>query len=252
MEAGSAKQELITSDRLPAVPEQPKLMGLMEMAVQAGMPPDSLERLFSLYEKDQAMKARTAFNEALQGFQGDCPAIIKDATAVVSSPRASYTYNYAKLDRIVGVVRPILMQHGLSFRFDSEVSADRVEVRCIVQHVQGHQEVTRFAIPIGGMAGSNAAQQTASALSYARRYALIMALGLVTTDDVDDDGLGGENYVSLKQLAALKDLVKRAEADVPKFLAIYKVPDLEHLPASRFKDAVEKLEHKIVANGGRV
>lgn len=240
--------DIVKSQNPESLAVQPSgISGLMQMAVQGGMDPAGLERLFDLYERDQKMQAAKAYAQALLDFQAEAPAIIKNKTATVNSRGgAGYSYDYASLDHVVGVIKPILLKHGLTFRFDSEAGKDEIRVACVVTHIMGHSETTTFTVPVGSMAGANAAQQTASALSYARRYALFMAFGLVTTDE-DDDGMGGEASLNPKQLAAIKSLLEDSGADTDKFLKWLGVEAIEEIPAARFQHASDELVRKLNA-----
>ena len=53
---------------------------LLQIAVEKGAELDKLERLMDLQERWQANEAQKAFNEALAGFQRDCPKIEKTKT----------------------------------------------------------------------------------------------------------------------------------------------------------------------------
>lgn len=212
--------------------------GLMQVAVQQGMDPAGLEKLFALYERDQAIQAKRAFAEAMAEFQFKAPVLQKNR--IVDTGR--YSYKYAELDSIADEIRNLLHEFGLSYRFDSAVTDADVTVTCIVSHRHGHQEVTSFACPVGGMAGANKAQQTASALSYARRYALLLALGL-STGDRDDDGGGG--VISREQLRELEDLLATAEVNRARFLEFFGVDEMDDIPAAKFARAAAELKKRV-------
>lgn len=212
--------------------------GLMQVAVQQGMDPAGLEKLFALYERDQKMQAERAYAAAMAEFQFAAPILQKNR--VVDTGK--YSYKYAELDSIASEIRDLLHDHGLSYRFDSVVTESEVTVRCIVTHLLGHSETTSFGCPVGGMAGANKAQQTASALSYARRYALLLALGL-STGDRDDDGSGG--VISREQLRELEDLLATAEVNRARFLEWLGVDEMDDIPAAKFSRAAAELKKRV-------
>lgn len=222
----------------PSKNEVQDIAGLMSLAIQQGTSPEGLEKLFSLYERVEANKARMAFSGAMADLQADIPVIAKNRRVETGK----YGYDYSELDFIANSLRPFMLKHGLSYRFDSAVDNDRVTVKCIVTHRAGHSEATKFAAPTSGMAGANAAQQTASALSYARRYALLMAFGL-STGEVDDDGQGGP--VSPEQVGDLVTLLKETGVDRQRFLDWLGVDALEDLPAAKFGQAQKELKRRV-------
>jgi len=145
-----------------------------------------LEKLVDLQERVMRINAERAFNSAIQAFQFECPSIKHDGHAAFGNTK----YSYATLAQVANTIRPYLDKHGLSYGFTSESVSDGIKVTCTVKHVEGHSGSADFVVAIDNNAkGMNIAQRAASALSYARRYALLMALG-ITTADTDDDGAG--------------------------------------------------------------
>jgi hypothetical protein len=171
---------------------QPGVEGLIALAIEHGSAVDALERLLAMRQTLKAEAAREAFFEALSAFQADCPVIEKGKTARIDSRTgASYTYKYAPLEDIMRLVVPVLRRHGLSVRFDAafEATPPAQVVTCIVNHRDGHAERSEFRAPIDSGARMSVMQQSASALTYGRRYALLNALGIVVGGE-DDDGHG--------------------------------------------------------------
>lgn len=159
---------------------------MLTAAIDKGISPEALERLVALRERIMAQEAETAFTSALLAFQHVCPLIGKSREV----DTGKYRYKYAELSHIVSVIQPLLREHGLSFSFDAEGPAEAVVVVCVIRHVGGHSTRTRFPAKIDADSRMNATQKVASAITYARRYALVLALGL-TVGDFDDDGRGG-------------------------------------------------------------
>src|SRR5262249_16054178 len=165
---------------------------LLQTAIQHGASVETLEKLLVMRAALKAEEAERAFFEALSAFQADCPVISKTKTATVQTKTGGrYTYRYAPLDVIVAAVSPILRNHGLSYRFDTRFEADPPAqvVICTVHHRDGHQESSEFRTPVDASARMNDMQKSASAQTYAKRYAFCNALGILTGDD-DDDGQG--------------------------------------------------------------
>ena len=113
----------------------------------------------------------------------------------------SYGYTYADLAGVIDHVRPVLAKHGLGFVQDVIVNDGKVLVSTTVMHGTG--ECLEFG-PIAAPAPADM-QKLGGAITYARRYALVAALGIAADDD--DDG------------AAATAAVKQKPADKPKPVA---------------------------------
>ena len=117
-------------------------------------------------------------SECIKSFvdaQREFPTIRKDAQ------NPFFKSNYATFDAIVSTVRPILAKHGLAF---TQTIADGT-LQTTIHHASG--ESLTSAIPFTATAAKP--QDLGSAISYAKRYGLQMALGLsLADDDTDDDG----------------------------------------------------------------
>jgi hypothetical protein len=110
-------------------------------------------------------------------FQKECPAPKKTAE------NSHIGNSYAPLDAILEVVQPVLSENGLSQLQEATMSENMITVRTILMHETG--EFFEFE-PLPLPMTKNTAQQAGSAISYARRYALCAALGIMAEND--DDG----------------------------------------------------------------
>jgi hypothetical protein len=169
----------------PAPVNLQTMAGLLTIAVEKGLSPEAMERLVNLQQRLMQQQAEEAFNVAIQRFQSACPVITKNATA----DAGKYSYNFADLPHIAATIRPHLEAAGLSYSFDSKLEVDRLRVTCTVHHVAGHSRTSTFEAKIDGPSAMSQLHKSASTLTYCRRYALTLALGL-TTADMDDDGRG--------------------------------------------------------------
>lgn len=110
-------------------------------------------------------------------FQEDVEAPKKTAT----NPHFGKTY--APLDEIIRVAKAALTKNGLSQFQEATVEGNNVYVKTRIQHQSGEfYEFEPLTLPVG----KNTAQGAGSSITYARRYALCAALGIVA--DEDDDG----------------------------------------------------------------
>lgn len=236
---------------LPAPAEPvagPSILGIIQFASQSGITPEGLEKLVAMWREEQARIAEREFADAMRRFQSRCPKIRKNRAV-----RGSFSFDYATLDHVAEIIQPHLDECGLSYSFDSEITETNgvasVKVRTILRHAGGHKEIVTFAAPIDKGARMNEPQKVASALSYARRYGLLLALG-ISTGGEDDDGnrAGGTGPITEAQAMDLEALIEEVSADRQKFLAFLRVSRLTELPSRDYQRAVDALERK--RNGG--
>ena len=93
---------------------------------------------------------------------------------------------------------------------------------------------------------SNPAQEQGSAITYARRYSLLMAFGLATEDD-DAQSLSrkktnGNNLITPQQKAQILHEVNRTKVSVNQICASYKVESLDDIPGSSFEGLMKSLK----------
>lgn len=109
-------------------------------------------------------------------------AALADLVAVQKGRQAnagSYSYTYADIGDLIGDTRPVLAEHGLVAL--TPVHGHDGRLACTVEliHVSGE---TKTFEPLPFPEGRDA-QATGSWITYFRRYALLAALGMATTDD---------------------------------------------------------------------
>jgi len=162
---------------------------LLARAIELGAGIETVERLVSLARDVRAIRAREAWYGAMAEFQNTCPAIKKTLTASIRTTRAQFQYRYAPLDEVLAVVQPILGPLGLSVSWRSRVESEQCVVSCRIAHALGHVEDSGdVSVPVvmtdPGI-GATPPQRVGIALTYARRYSLLCALGIAPEDDDD-------------------------------------------------------------------
>lgn len=231
---------------LARVPDT-SIAAILGNAVEKGMAPEALEKLVALYERVADRQAAQEFSASMAAFQAECPSIAKTSEAeIVTRSGAKYGYKYAELDEIARTVRPLLHKHGLSYTWDSAEDKGSIVCSCIVRHANGHSVTAKFSCSIDSAAAMSGAQKSGAALTYARRQALIQALGLTTTDGDNDAALPAHDPrpVTDNQAANLDALIDEVGADRAKFLKFFGVDKVGLVPAYRFAEAVKMLEEK--------
>jgi hypothetical protein len=132
---------------------------------------------------------------ALVAAQGELSNPIKAKKANTGT----YSYTYADLAGVLDHVRPVLAKHSLGLVQDVEVAEGRVGITTTLIHSSG--ESLRFG-PLAASAPVDM-QKLGSAITYARRYALVAALGIAA--DEDDDGAAAKDAPKSKPKAVAND-----------------------------------------------
>lgn len=217
-------------------------VALIREAIASGKSPEYLRELLNVRRDWETDEARKAFNYAIAEFQRRAPIIAKADKA--------YDKAYARLDRIWREIRPLLTELGLSVTWQVCELRDQVcHVEGQLRHKQGHGERLAQDIPMPELIkGQNKAQQMGSASTYARRYALCSALGIVTGEDDDGHGAGG-TLVTAEQAQELSELVRAARGvdgfNEKAFYGYAGTEDMGALPQARYADVVAALKRKI-------
>lgn len=220
----------------PVAVEQMLLAG-----IEKGLTPEGIEKLVDLKLKLESIRAENEFNAAMVAFQSECPSIDKNRAA--KDRHGKVMYSYSDLDHIKHTIQPILAKHGLSVSDDAKFTENAVEAVATAYHIGGHRRSSTFRAPIGGTDMMSNMQKSASALSFARRYALIQVLGL-TTGDRDDDGqtAGAGELIDEEKAATLQALMEECIRNKPKFLQWLGVEKIADLPLIKYAQAVAECE----------
>lgn len=121
-------------------------------------------------------------NAALVAAMADMSGIGRDKTAKVEMKGGgSYSYKYTDLATVFDHVRPILAKHGLGIVQDVQgLQGGMIGVSTILVHGASGERMIFGPLP---MPSGGTPQALGSAITYARRYALLAALGIATEDD---------------------------------------------------------------------
>lgn len=111
----------------------------------------------------------------------------------VKNRKAAYGM-YADLQAIMQAVRPALNANGLFVGQKVKHADGGLVVETIIAHQSGESySFGELFMPVGASKGMNQAQAFGSAETYARRYALSAALGVVADDDDDGQSAGSRS-----------------------------------------------------------
>jgi hypothetical protein len=170
---------------------------LISQAIEKGAGIETLERLVALAECVQKITAKQAYDHAMAEFQRECPPIFKTKEARISTRSGpGFRYTFAPLDEITSTISPIMGKYGLSFRWrapspeEFKPEPDRIAIICRISHAAGHYEESGIVtMPIermqDGGSGANPMQRVGIALTYAKRYSLMAAIGRAPENDED-------------------------------------------------------------------
>lgn len=154
---------------------------------------EKMERLMAMYERVEAKRAETAFNEAMTEAQKRVGRVSADAT----NPQTRSQYaTYAKLD---SVLRPIYTECGFALSFDTgqEAPPDYVRVLCYVSHSAGFSRTYHVDMPADGKGAKGGDVMTkthafGSGVSYGMRYLLKMIFNVAIGEEDDDGNRAGK------------------------------------------------------------
>ena len=121
---------------------------------------------------------------------------IEGATKSANNPH--FKSKYADLTSVIEAIKPALAAHGLFFTQCPQTCDGGVTIETTLHHESGQ------SIALGSLfmpANRNDAQAYGSALTYARRYALVTAFGVPTEDD---DGNAASKEPPAKREAPVK------------------------------------------------
>jgi len=134
---------------------------------------------------------------------GEIPAVVeKDA----NNPH--FGNDYATLEAVRKLVKPILAKHELAFiQSPGAIDGDKIEILGVLIHSSGERIELRMQMPLGGKL---TAQTAGSATTYACRYQLMAVFGIAPTDD---DGEAASAPTPKSEKAAPKKTAKKTDAE---------------------------------------
>ena len=156
-------------------------------------------------------------NKALSQLQGELPKVTKaqegkiEGESKASGKAFSYTYKYADLADVTAAVGPLLAKHGLSFFTAPTIDpANRNQMILAWSLLHESGEERRGEWPLGPV--NQKPQTLGSMVTYARRYCLGAATGIVAEED--DDGQRAQRDHGSRQSAG--DIFERSTPAPPR------------------------------------
>jgi hypothetical protein len=248
------KTRLATRTTKPAFKRAPK--AVVECAVPAapkGDVDDVIVRLLNtptkenvdLIERLLKIRAERAFNIALRAAQEDIPRVVRDAANETTRSK------YARLETVAKVVNPATNKHGFVLSFGTETSPlqNHYRIICDLSHIAGHMRTYRCDVPADtvGMKGNINKTPThamGSAMTYGRRYLMLMMFNMVLVNQDDDGNMGAVAAITKEQSLVLHNLIEKTALAIEDFYTAYKISDVEELPAAKYDEALKRLNDR--------
>lgn len=208
---------------------------MLMKAVESGLSVEGLEKLTDLYFKFEERRVEQAFNDAMRGFQEECPVILKGRRISFKTKKGSdFNSRYAPIEAIAEATRELRAKYGFSYTLYPTVENGQISVDCEVRHRDGHKVKHRFTVPAPTDHAISDQHGYAGAVTFCSRYAFCAAFGIVTGLPDNDGKEFTSKTIDAKQYAELTKLLDEAKPDPVKFLKYAGVEELSDLPQSDF------------------
>jgi hypothetical protein len=227
---------------------------------------EKVEAIGRMLDRNADREARQQFDFAMAAFHAECPPIPKRGVneffkVIRNGIKVPSTYTL--FEDADATIRPVASKFGLGHRFgDAVVDHEKktITVTCVVSHCGGHRESSSSTMPTESNAGCSPCQKWGTAITYAKKDALLGAYGRTGAEmDLDGNDVDGPaETISQAQEETLNDLLIEVAADRPgevagarldewrtrmlKFASTdnNKVENLADIPAGKY-DAVEEI-----------
>ena len=220
-------------------------LGLIAMAIEKGMDPDRMTKLYDLHERHEKDKSLKAYQRAMNACQEEMPAILKDKQNLHTKSK------YPDLGAIIHKIKPVYTKHGFSLSFHEGETPKAGFLRCIcdVMHVDGHREMKWMDLPIdgtgakGGATAMNPLQGVGSTHTYGERYLTCKIFNLPVAE-TDLDGNNGAT-ISDESVQWADQALNDCRADRGKFFKWAGVSSLEEITQAKWPVVRDMLSKKL-------
>lgn len=233
---------------VPAIAEGPGalLSAIVSLAKDPAFDVTKLQALMAMQERLEDRQAERAFAEALTAAQSEMPQVERLGTVSLGTGKGSY--NFARLEDMDRVLRPIMIRHGFSIFFDREQregAGGGLVVTGTLAHVAGHSKKASFPVALDTGAGRNNLQAAGSADSYARRY-LIEGFFLIVRKGKDDDAhLAGVQFIDRAKGEQIEALLTETKSDRARFMQHFEIANILNLTTDAATPAFNMLLSKV-------
>lgn len=174
------------------------------------------------------------------------PAFIKAqgnfAPALKSATNPHFNSKYVALDGVIDAVSGALRDEGIAIMQQTDVTehGGTILITRLI-HESGEWIASRYPVhPV-----KSDPQGEGSALTYARRYALMALVGIAPEDDDGNAAVKAvEKPITGKEAATLRDWIEQTGSDEDKFCAAFGIESVGSLPSGKFDKALAMLKAK--------
>lgn len=265
-----ARQKKATKTEV--VPFQPKerpnlLAAIVAGAADPNCQPEKMHALLDVRGRLMCEQAEVGYRRAYRAAKSQMPKITKDGKldeGTTRSGRQGKKTMWATYENINKVIGPILDAHGLDLSLHAEPKpgGDGVLMRATLSFVAEteygeivYAESSVVPMPPDPTGSKNAAQAVSSALSYAKRNAVVLVLNLIShaPEDRDLDGRRPDKVadaqdekpkaITKQQLAEITKAIEEAGATIEMVCTKYEVQKLDDLTQPNFDAAMMALRN---------
>lgn len=170
---------------------------------------------------------------------------IEGATKAANNPH--FKTKYADLTSVIEAIKPALVNHNLFFTQNPRPHENGVEIETVLHHANGD------CLSLGSLfvpADRNNAQGFGSALTYARRYALVTAFGVPVEDDDGNAAsqprkAAAPKFITDAQWAEITGMMQATNTDAGKFCQAFGIESVKALTVEAYPKAKAQLDRKL-------
>ena len=187
-----------------------------------------MRALLEMHERLMKSQAEIAYNEAMARLQPKLPRIVKGRKIEV---KGSLRSKYAAYEDIDKSVRPLLDEEGFSISYTTEQVGKETKIIMTIRHRMGHKERSEITLPFDKSEFRSEVQSLGSTVSFGKRYALCMALNIVTVNEDDDGQAAG--WLTPEQRKNVEEMILACEMTPTQHAAFLKFAEADTLAQIR-------------------
>jgi len=243
----SEKSELIVTgvERLPSnrhstpVSTDSPIQTIAKLA-SSGASLEVIQQMKDLVEWDESRRNKAEFNSSFSMAK----AMFKQAKK--SGHNTHLKSHYSTLADYDIATKEGLSDNGLSWRHNVSMDGNEIVVTCILSHRAGHYEETQLKAGAEILKNNavNSLQSMGSVQTYLKRMTLCALLGLVSSEEVEDDGSGAGESIGADQAAEMKAELQRTNSNVGAFLKFVGAKDVDSMSEAQYQKGKTMLAQK--------
>lgn len=243
-------------DNQPAA-VQPSILHIFERALRdVSLPIERAREIYNLQREIEADLAEREYIRVRSLVEQELEPVAKDASNPSTKSR------YATLPQVIQAVRPIYSKHGIIIEFDTAESPQGetwVRVLAFLSHETGYKRTFHIDMPADGKGAQGRdvmtrTHATGSAVSYGRRYLLLMIFNIAVSGEDDDGNDAGRKQIvddkvpatlSFEQAEELTQAILAAGKTIDWFYGFSQLTAVRDLPPERFEKVLDYVKNKL-------